>query len=102
MYDRSPHLPSARAYNSVWQLRVDVWSSIADLAKRLSDPALTREGRADPERELTDLIELVAPFETYWADPGSRRVGQLREMFAAAAEWVGGRKVEPIPRPPVG
>ena len=63
MDDGSSHVPSARAYNSVWQLRVDVWSSIADLAKQLSDAALTPDGRANRERELTELLDSVAQVE---------------------------------------
>ena len=67
----------------MWQLRVDAWSSIADLAKRLSDPTLVPNGRADRERELGELLELVAPVERYWAEPGPRHVGELRQVFAA-------------------
>jgi hypothetical protein len=37
MDERSRH-PSLRAYHSVWQLRVDVWSSIAELPKQLAVP----------------------------------------------------------------
>ena len=102
MDDGSSHVPSARAYNSVWQLRVDVWSSIADLAKQLSDAALTPDGRANRERELTELLESVAPVENYFASPGSRHVGELREVFTAGAYDLGSRTVEPIARALVG
>jgi hypothetical protein len=36
---------SLRAYNSVWQLRVDTWSSITDVTKRLSDATLPQDQR---------------------------------------------------------
>ena len=38
--DEQSRNPSERAYHSVWQLRVDVWSSIADLTKQLADPTM--------------------------------------------------------------
>jgi hypothetical protein len=75
--DERSRQASPSAYNSVWELRADVWSSIADLMKRLADPALVPDGGADGERELGRLLDLVAPFESYWADPGPRRVGEL-------------------------
>jgi hypothetical protein len=40
MNQRLRHPFTPRAYNSAWQLRVDVWSSIADLAKQPADPTL--------------------------------------------------------------
>ena len=36
---------TSQAYNSVWQLRVDTWSSITDVTKRLSDATLPQDQR---------------------------------------------------------
>jgi arginine decarboxylase len=96
------HTLPLRAYTSVWQLRVDVWSSIADLAKRLSDPTMVPDSRADLERELGDLLELVASVESYWAVPGPQRVGALRELVAAGDYELVSRTVDPIARSLVG
>jgi arginine decarboxylase len=96
-----PALP-LRAYNSVWQLRVDAWSSIADHAKRLSDPMLAPDGRADVESELGELLDLVASVESYWAIPGPQQVGELRKLFDAGDYELVSKAVEPIARSLVG
>src|SRR4051794_14598568 len=90
------------AVPTVWQSRVDRWSSIADLAKQLSDagtPAQAGEPRA---RELGGLLDLVAPVESYWAVPGARRVAELRELCDAADFETLATLAEPIARTVVG
>ena len=54
-------VPRLHAYTSVWRLRADAWTSLADVTKRLAD-TLTP----------TDLRPglLLDPLETYWAYPG--------------------------------
>jgi len=91
-----------RAYNSVWQLRVDTWSSIADVTKRLHDASLPHDKRADLEGELDELLNLVAPVENYWAYPGPQRVGQLRELLAEREYALASRTVDAISRRLVG
>jgi arginine decarboxylase len=79
---RSQSLMLRGGHSSVWQLRVDAWSTVADLAKRLSDPTLSPDGRADREADLVKWLERVAPFERYCADPGPRAVGDLQNLIA--------------------
>src|SRR5437868_3794450 len=100
--ETSRHLLSRDAYNSVWQLRVDTWSSIADVTKRLHDASLPQDRRADLEGELGALLDLVAPIENYWAFPGPQRVGQLRELLVAREYELVSRTVEAIARRLVG
>jgi arginine decarboxylase len=100
--ETSRHLLSRDAYNSVWQLRVDAWSSIADVTKRLHDASLPQDRRADLEGELGALLDLVAPIENYWAFPGPQRVGQLRELLVAREYELASRTVEAIARRLVG
>jgi arginine decarboxylase len=102
MNERSRHLLSPRAYISAWQLRVDMWSSIADLAKRLADPTMQPDDPAAPERELGELLDLVEPVERYWAVPGPRRVGELRELVAARDFEPASRTADAIARSLVG
>jgi arginine decarboxylase len=91
-----------RAYNSVWQLRVDTWSSIADVTKRLSDAAQPQDQRAAMEADLDQLLNLVAPVETYWAHPGPQRIGQLRKLLTARAYEPASLTVDAIIRRLVG
>jgi arginine decarboxylase len=102
MNKRTRRPVSPRAFNSAWQLRVDVWSSIADLIRRLADQALQPDDRAAPERELGELLGLVTPVESYWADPGTQRVSVLRELVAAGDYELASRTAEPIARSLVG
>ena len=45
-HEASRHFPSAHVHNSVWQLRVDTWSSIAAVTKRLHDASLPQDNGA--------------------------------------------------------
>ncbi len=71
---------SAAAYNSVRQLRVDLWWSIADVSRRLSlsslDPLVREELLTTLRRELGDVETL----ENYYAFPGRRLVSTLRSL----------------------
>jgi arginine decarboxylase len=66
-------------YNSVWQLRIDAWSSLADSIKRFSHTALPPEQQAVLQREITAVLGLLDPLEMYWAYPGRTGLRQLQE-----------------------
>jgi hypothetical protein len=51
------------------------WNSITDLARQLADARLAADSRAGRERELTGLIDFVAPLEIYWGNSRSRPDG---------------------------
>ena len=69
-----------RAYNSVWQLRGDAWSSLADATKRLLKPRCRQTRATHYERRLPPLLQLLDPIESYWAYPGREQLHQIREM----------------------
>jgi arginine decarboxylase len=98
MYDPDPGDAPAglplRAYSSVWQLRGDAWSSLADATKRLADASGPADRRDTLQKEITDTLRLLDPLETYWAYPGRGQLQQLREMceeadFESAAQLAG-------------
>jgi len=70
----------ARAYNSVWQLRGDAWSSLADATKRLFESSLHADQNDTLRKEVASLFQLLDPIETYWAYPGREQLHQLRDM----------------------
>ena len=74
-----PALPM-RAYNSVWQLRGDAWSSLADATKRLFETSLPADQGDTLRKEVASLLQLLDPIETYWAYPGREQLHRLREM----------------------
>src|SRR5688572_7285938 len=61
---------SVVGHGTVWQLRADRWSAIADLARRLADPTAATPAHEERARELGGLLDLVSPLEHYWAAPG--------------------------------
>src|SRR4051794_26858394 len=97
-------VPSLRigGNSSAWQLRVDAWNSITDLARQLADATLAPDSRAGRERELTGLIDFVAPLETYWATPGADRMAELRKLIMAGDYELVSSVAEPIARSLVG
>lgn len=94
-------VPSLRlgGNSSAWQLRVDAWNSITDLARQLSDATLAAASRVEREQELARLIDFVAPMETYWADPGPDRMAELRKLVLAGDYELVSSVAEPIARP---
>ena len=97
-------VPSLRVggNTSAWQLRVDAWNSITELARQLADATLAPASRVDRERELARLIDFVAPLEIYWADPGPHRMAELRKHAMAGDYELVNRVAQPIARGLVG
>lgn len=68
---------SLSRHRSVWEMRADGWISLVD---DLSRSAILPPD--DPERlrrlaHIHQIIESLAPIESYWAFPGGRVFGEL-------------------------
>ena len=75
---------SARAYNSWWQFRSDVWSELEEASRRLAN-AIMRGQPADGMVEATSgLLDALAPIEQYWAFPGRKAYRRGWDLFASA------------------
>ena len=72
-------VPRLHAYTSVWRLRADAWTSLADVTKRLADALTPTDLRPGLQARITELVLLLDPLETYWAYPGR---GQWRQIGA--------------------
>ena len=72
-------VPRLHAYTSVWRLRADAWTSLADVTKRLADALTPPDLRPGLQARITELVLLLDPLETYWAYPGR---GQLQQIGA--------------------
>ena len=72
-------VPRLHAYTSVWRLRADAWTSLADVTKRLADALTPTDLRAGLQARITELVLLLDPLETYWAYPGR---GQWQQIGA--------------------
>jgi arginine decarboxylase len=93
---------SVSGNSSAWQLRADTWNSITELARQLAHATLADDRRSDRERELARLINVVAPLESYWADPGPHRMAELRMLVMAGNYELVINAAEPIARGLVG
>lgn len=89
------HLPF-RGYNSVWQVRADTWSAIADATKRLHEASFSRRGEDRLERELGSMLEFVGLIENYWAFPGPEGVSRVTALVADREYEIAYRAVEAI------
>jgi arginine decarboxylase len=74
---------NALAYNSLWQVRTDAWSSLEESATQL----LLAGSQNRPVEQLGDtiggLLDLLGPIERFWAFPGIANFVKVRRLFAA-------------------
>ena len=83
-------------FNSVWQVRADTWSAIADATKRLHEASFSRKRGDHLESELGAMLEFVGLIENYWAFPGPQRVERITARVADRDYEVAYRAVEAI------
>ena len=71
----------SNAYNSLWQVRNDSWSTLEESTAQLA-LACTQQR---PVRQLTDSVaetlEVLAPIERFWAFPGMPAFFKMRRLF---------------------
>ena len=71
------------AYNSLWQLRNDSWSSLEESTTQLA----LASGQQRPPGQLTEavtgLLDVLGAIEGFWAFPGAQTVRELQRLFAA-------------------
>ncbi len=81
-------------YNSMWQLRRDVWSSLEEASSRLSECGGSTAAAAALIERIREQLSTLEPMEPYWGFPGRRRFQQLQRLLAvgdtaAFAQMVG-------------
>jgi len=67
-------------HHSIRRVRLDAWGSVADASRRLAELARSSQVGREDKAQFFDLLDQVAPLETYWANPGSARVQELRAL----------------------
>ncbi len=69
------------AYNSLWQLRTDTWSSLEEATAQLA-LACAQQRPLDPLiHTVTELSNVLGPIERFWAFPGTQTFARLRRLF---------------------
>jgi arginine decarboxylase len=71
------------AYNSLWQVRTDSWSSLEESAAQL----LLNGSQHQPAESLAEtirgLLDVLGPIERFWAFPGTQSFAKARRLFTA-------------------
>lgn len=58
------------AYNSLWQLRADAWSSLEESTAQLALAATQQRPIEEQVETVTGLLNVLGPIERFWAFPG--------------------------------
>src|SRR5690348_7891939 len=72
-----------KAYNSLWQLRNDTWSSLEESAIQLARAEAQQRPVEKLVEKVTELLDVLGPIERFWAFPGARTYREVRRLFAA-------------------
>jgi arginine decarboxylase len=70
------------AYNSLWQVRTDAWSTLEESTAQLG----LAHAQQRPVEQLTgavaEALDVLAPIERFWAFPGMQAFYRVRQLFA--------------------
>ncbi len=71
------------AYNSLWQVRNDAWSSLEEAAAQLVLAGARQHPVEQLSETVTGLLNVLGPIERFWAFPGGPALQRVRRLFAA-------------------
>src|ERR1700677_2534537 len=71
------------AYNSLWQLRNDTWSSLEESAIQLARAEAQQRPVENLVETVTELLDVLGPIERFWAFPGMPTYREGQRLFAA-------------------
>jgi arginine decarboxylase len=72
-----------KAYNSLWQLRNDTWSSLEESAIQLARAEAQQRPVEKFVEKVTELLDVLGPIERFWAFPGVQTYREGQRLFAA-------------------
>jgi arginine decarboxylase len=72
-----------KAYNSLWQLRNDTWSSLEESAIQLVRAEAQQRPVEKLVEKVTELLDVLGPIERFWAFPGVQTYREGQRLFAA-------------------
>jgi arginine decarboxylase len=71
------------AYNSLWQLRNDTWSSLEESTTQLALADAQQRSVEQLVETVTGQLEVLGSIERFWAFPGAQIFRELQRLFAA-------------------
>src|SRR6478735_10752025 len=72
------------AYNSLWQLRNDTWSSLEESTTQLALAGAQHRSVEQLAETVTGLLEVLGSIERFWAFPGAQTYREVQRLFAAS------------------
>ena len=71
------------AYNSLWQLRNDTWSSLEESTTQLALADAQQRPVGQLVETVTGLLDVLGSIERFWAFPGAQTYQEVQRLFAA-------------------
>src|SRR5580700_8341090 len=72
----------SNAYNSLWQVRTDAWSSLEESTTQLTLAGGQQRRVEQLAATTAEALDVLAPIERFWAFPGMQAFYQVRQLFA--------------------
>ena len=72
----------SNAYNSLWQVRTDAWSSLEESTAQLTLAGGQQRRVEQLAATTAEALDVLAPIERFWAFPGMQAFYQVRQLFA--------------------
>ena len=69
------------AYNSLWQLRNDTWSSLEESTTQLALADAKQHSVEQLAETVTRLLDVLGSIERFWAFPGAQTLQELQRLF---------------------
>src|SRR6516165_1412773 len=73
----------ANAYNSLWQVRNDAWSTLEESTAHLALASVHQHPVEQLRETITKSLNVLGPIERFWAFPGTQAYQKVRRLFAA-------------------
>ena len=70
------------AYNSLWQLRNDTWSSLEESTTQLALAGAQQRPVEQLVETVTGLLDVLGSIERFWAFPGAQIFREVQRLFA--------------------
>ena len=71
------------AYNSLWQLRNDTWSSLEEATNQLALAGAQQRPVEQLVERVTGRLDILRSIERFWAFPGTQTHQEIQRLFAA-------------------
>ena len=72
------------AYNSLWQLRNDTWSSLEESTTQLSLAGAQQHSIEHLTETVTSFLDVLGSIERFWGFPGARTFHEVQRLFSAS------------------